>query len=195
MKRLVVGSTVFSLMLLGTSLFAQEKDHGEIGVFGNYFRLNEAGNTNFAGIGARIGFNVAPRVQVEGSLTYDFEQNLKLINTPSTTTATISRSSLTLLHGLVGPKVVGGTEHARVFATVQGGFMRFGLSNGTVANGLTTSLRNFGDSNTHGALYPGVGTEFYVGPVGLRLDVGDFIYWAGGAHHNLSVGFGPQIKF
>jgi hypothetical protein len=29
----------------------------------------------------------------------------------------------------------------------------------------------------------------------LRMDVGDFIYWDGGAQHNLQVKFGPQIKF
>jgi len=195
MKQLVIGSTVLSMMLLGSSLFAQEKDHGEIGVYGDYFRLSEAGNTNFAGVGARIGFNVAPRVQVEGQLTYDFEQNLKFTNTPTTAAITLNRSSLTLLHGLVGPKFVGGTEHARIFGTLQGGFMRFGVSNGNVVNGLTTSLSNFGDSSTHAALYPGAGTEVYVGPVGLRLDVGDFIYWTGKPHHNLSVRFGPQIKF
>ena len=42
----------------------------------DYFRLDEAGNANFAGIGARIGVNVARYVQLEGGLTYDFEQNL-----------------------------------------------------------------------------------------------------------------------
>jgi hypothetical protein len=182
-------------MLLGPSLFAQERDHGEVGVFGDYIRLSGAGDTNFAGIGGRLGFNVAPRAQVEGQLTYDFEQNLQLNNTSATTSVTISRSSLTLLRGLAGPKWIAGTDHARIFGTVQGGFIRFGVSNGTVANGLSNSLLSFGDSSTHGALYPGGGVEFYVGPVGLRLDAGDFIYWADGPHHNLSVGFGPQIKF
>ena len=87
MKRLIIVSTALSLMIVDPSLFAQEHDHGEIGVFADYLRLNEAGNTNFGGIGARVGFNVAPRVQVEGQLKYDFEQNLKLNNTSTTTTA------------------------------------------------------------------------------------------------------------
>jgi hypothetical protein len=195
MKRLIISSMVVSTIFLTSSLFAQENDHGEIGVYADYFRLSEAGNTNFAGVGARIGFNVAPRVQVEGQLTYDFAQNLKLTNTSSTAAITINRSSATLLHGFVGPKVVGGTEHARIFGTLQGGFIRFGVSNGTVVNGLTTSLSNFGDSSTHVALYPAVGTELYVGAVGLRLEVGDVMYWTGKPHHNLSVRFGPQIKF
>jgi hypothetical protein len=37
--------------------------------------------------------------------------------------------------------------------------------------------------------------EAYIGPVGLRLDVGDEMYFAGGTHHNLRISFGPQIRF
>src|SRR5262249_20699117 len=160
--------------------------HGEVGVFADYFRLGEAGNGNFEGIGARLGFNVAPRVQLEGQMTYDFERSFTFNNTPTTTAATISRSSLTLLHGLFGPKFIAGSDHARIFGTVQGGFIRFGVSNGSVASSFASSIGDFGDSSTHGAFYPGAGAEFYVGPVGLRLDVGDFIYWNNGAHNNLS---------
>jgi hypothetical protein len=195
MKRMVVGSVVLVLAIFSPSLFAQERDHGEVGVFVDYFRLNQANNANFEGIGGRVGFNVAPMVQVEGQITYDFEQSFNVSSTSGTTTATISRSSLTLLHGLIGPKITGGTEHARIFGTVQGGFVRFGVSNGSVVSGFTSSISSFGDTNTRGALYPGAGAELYVGPVGLRLDVGDFIYWNHGARHNLSVKFGPQIKF
>jgi hypothetical protein len=191
MKRMVVGTFALGFMILAPSVFAQEHDHGEFGVYGDYLRLNEAGNANFAGIGGRVGFNVAPRVQLEGQLTYNFEQSFNVTNT----SATISRSSVTLLHGLFGPKFIGGTEHARIFGTVQGGFIRFGVSNGSVTNGFTSSISSFGDTNTHGAFYPGAGAEFYVGPVGLRLDVGDFIYWNNGTHNNLNVRFGPQIRF
>jgi hypothetical protein len=194
MKRLVIASALLSLMVLVPSLFAQEGNHGEVGVFADYLRLNEANNTNYAGVGGRVGFNVAPRVQIEGQLRYDFEQTFT-VRSGSTVNGTIARSSTTLLHGLLGPKFVGGTEHARVFGTVQGGFIRFGVSNSSITSGFTGSLGSFGDTNTHGSLYPGVGAEFYVGPVGLRLDVGDVIYWNNGAHHNLNVGFGPQIKF
>jgi len=48
---------------------------------------------------------------------------------------------------------------------------------------------------SHTAFYPGGGGELYIGPVGLRLDVGDFIYWNNGTHNNLAVTFGPHIKF
>jgi hypothetical protein len=194
MKKAIVGLTVLVFAMIVPSLFAQEHDHGEVGVFGDYFRLSEAGNANFMGVGGRVGFNVAPRVQLEGQMAYDFEQSFDFTN-GSTSGTTISRSSLTLLHGLFGPKVTVGTDHARFFGTVQGGFLRFGVNNGSTSNSFATSIDNFGDSSTHGAMYPGIGGEFYVGPVGLRLDVGDFIYFSNGAQNNLTVRFGPQIKF
>src|SRR5690349_14783476 len=104
MKRLGLLTIIVSTLIFLPSLLAQEHDHGEVGVFGDYFRLNEAGNANFAGIGARIGFNVARYVQLEGGLTYDCEQNL-IISPSTTTTATISPSPVPLLRGLVGPKL------------------------------------------------------------------------------------------
>jgi hypothetical protein len=37
--------------------------------------------------------------------------------------------------------------------------------------------------------------EGFVGPVGLRLEVGDDIYFDNGARNNLRVTFGPTIRF
>ena len=37
--------------------------------------------------------------------------------------------------------------------------------------------------------------EGTVGPIGLRLDVGDEMYFNNGTHHNLKVMFGPYIRF
>jgi hypothetical protein len=195
MKTMAVACAVIALAMAAPSVFAQEHDHGEFGVYGDYFRLSEAGNANFEGVGGRIGFNVAPRVQLEGQMTYDFQQSFTFNNNSGISGATIGNSSLTLWHGLFGPKFILGTDHARFFGTVQGGFIRFGAAGGSEATSFTNSVGSFGDTATHGAMYPGVGGEFYVGPVGLRLDVGDFIYFNNGAQHNLSVKFGPQIKF
>ncbi len=33
------------------------------------------------------------------------------------------------------------------------------------------------------------------GPVGLRLDMGDEMYFNSGTHHNLRVAFGPFLTF
>src|SRR5215470_19038300 len=100
MKTMAVACAVIALAIAAPSVFAQEHDHGEFGVYGDYFRLSEAGNANFMGVGGRVGFNVAPRVQLEGQMTYDFEQSF---DNGSTFGTTISRSSMTLLHGLFGP--------------------------------------------------------------------------------------------
>jgi hypothetical protein len=193
MKQMVVG-LMFLVLTAAPSVFAQEHDHGEIGVYGDYFRLGAAGNADYLGVGGRIGFNVAPRVQLEAQMAYDFEKSFTTI-TSNLISTTVQNTSVTLLHGLFGPKFSLGTDHARLFGTVQGGFIRFGVSNGSPGNGFLSSVGNFGDTNTNAAIYPGGGGEFSVGPIGVRIDVGDFIYFNAGAHNNLVVKFGPQIKF
>jgi hypothetical protein len=190
---MVVGLALL-VLTAAPSVFAQERDHGEIGVYGDYFRLNALGNADYVGVGGRVGFNVAPKVQLEAQMAYDFAQSFTRI-TSTTFTTTVGQTSINLLHGLFGPKFSLGTDHARLFGTVQGGFIRFGVSNSGPGSGFVNSVGNFGDTNTNGAIYPGGGGEFYVGPIGVRIDVGDFIYFSGGAHNNLVVKFGPQIKF
>ena len=128
-------------------------------------------------------------------MTYDFAQNFTSTSAGTVLSTTVVRSNLTLLHGLFGPKFSLGTDHARFFGTVQGGFIRFGVANGSTSNSFSNSISGFGDSSTNGAIYPGVGGEFYVGPIGIRVDAGDFIYWNAGGHNNLVIKFGPQIKF
>jgi hypothetical protein len=44
-------------------------------------------------------------------------------------------------------------------------------------------------------LYWGGGLQGHLGPIGLRLDVGDEIYFNNGSHHNLRVAFGPVFRF
>ena len=45
------------------------------------------------------------------------------------------------------------------------------------------------------ALYPGGGAVAALGPVGLRLEFGDAIYFNDGAHNNLRITFGPILRF
>ena len=49
--------------------------------------------------------------------------------------------------------------------------------------------------NTAAAIYPGLGVEGFFGPIGLRADVGDEIYFKNGTRNNLRVTFGPTIRF
>jgi hypothetical protein len=45
------------------------------------------------------------------------------------------------------------------------------------------------------ALYPAGGLEASLGPVGLRFELGDDIYFNSGAHNNLRITFGPILRF
>jgi len=53
------------------------------------------------------------------------------------------------------------------------------------------ALGGVSSGNTRPAILPGLGVEGFWGPIGLRLDGGDEIYFDHGARHNLKVGFGP----
>ena len=50
-------------------------------------------------------------------------------------------------------------------------------------------------NNVNGVLYPGGGLQGHLGPIGLRLDVGDEIYFTHGSHNNLRVALGPTFRF
>src|SRR5258708_23144703 len=53
---------------------ADDKNHGDFGVYFDYFRLNFA-KLNLFGVGGRVGFNVHPAVAIEGEMSYDFERS------------------------------------------------------------------------------------------------------------------------
>jgi hypothetical protein len=50
-------------------------------------------------------------------------------------------------------------------------------------------------SSLNAAIYPAAGVEATLGPVGLRLEAGDEVYFNGGAHNNLRITFGPILRF
>jgi hypothetical protein len=56
-------------------------------------------------------------------------------------------------------------------------------------------VNNLRQKNVSGALFPGAGVEGHLGPIGLRLEAGDEIYFNSGTHHNPRVAFGPFIRF
>ena len=195
MKRLA--ALMIALTLCAPAVFAQ--NHGEIGAFVDWTRLRHANNTNFFGLGGRVGFNASENVQFEAQMAYDFEQsftNTGSVSSGFNSTTNLSRTSLRMLHGLFGPKIQTGGGAVRLFATVQGGFLKFSVSNPNTAT--TTAFSNsvnIFQGDTNGVLYPGGGIEFYAGPIGLRVDVGDEIYFDRGANHNLKFMFGPQFRF
>lgn len=184
---------LFCLGVLCTAPAMLAQDHGEVGIFGELFRAS-ASSLNLYGVGGRVGFNVHPNVAFEIGGAYDFAQS----NTQSVTdingNTTVFRSDLKATHFLAGPKFQLGTNSpVRAFLFVKGGFVRFGITPGPVTFGnFPTQVKG---TDTNGVLYPGGGIEFFLGPLGIRADAGDEIYFDNGAQNNLKITFGPTIRF
>ncbi len=183
------------LLTIGLAPLASAQDHFQVGAYGDYFRLTQT-DTNLAGLGARAAVKVFPHVMLEGEMSYDFDQTFTDHCVPTSCTVTAANSSLKVLHGLFGPKIIGGHGWIRPFLTVKGGFINFRLDPQPATFGtFTDSVNNLRQKNVSGALFPGAGVEGHLGPIGLRLEAGDEIYFASGTHHNPRVAFGPFIRF
>lgn len=191
------------LMAIGISpaAFAQNKegtDHVQLGVYADYFRLSQT-DTDFAGLGARATFTIYRQLKLEGEMSYDFNRVFHEGFTDDSTlppTVTIARSNMRALHGLFGPKLELGHSSFHPFVTVKGGFVNFMFDSRPATLGtFTSTVDNLRSRDITAVLYPGGGIEGHLGPIGLRLDAGDEIYFADGTHHNLRVAFGPYIRF
>jgi hypothetical protein len=175
---------------------AQDKEHLQVGVFADYLRLSQT-VTNFAGVGARLGFQAYKELKFEGEMSYDFDQAFTegFTNT-GTGAATIQRTGMRVLHGELGPKLNIGRHAIQPFVTLKGGFIDFRLNNAPATLGtFFSSVNGLRTDNVNGVLYPGGGLQGHLGPLGLRLDVGDEIYFNHGTHNNLRVAFGPVFRF
>lgn len=176
---------------------AQETEHIQVGVFADYLRLGQT-DTNFAGVGARVGFVAFQSLKLEGQMSYDFDKGFTEGFTDTSTGAVvIQRTRLRTLHGEFGPKVnLGEHFHVHPFLTLKGGFVNFRLSSAPATIGtFFSTVDSLRRKNVDGVLYPGGGIEGHFGPVGLRMDVGDEMYFNKGTHNNLSISLGPYIRF
>ncbi|MGZ4826038.1 MAG: outer membrane beta-barrel protein [Terriglobales bacterium] len=199
---------ILALSLLAPAVFAQE-ERGEFGVFADFTRFNNLNNQNFWGAGGNLGFNLSKHVQLEGTMAYDFERNF--VSGDSTTLGTIGsfqNTKFRILDGYFGPKFQTGIGPVKGFIAVKPGFMNFGITNQGVATGFVTSVSNVPSGDTHFSLFPSGGLEFFFHHnIGLRVEAGDTMYWqsrfttsagntvSGGVNHNLTVRFGPQIRW
>lgn len=196
MKR-YLGFLVASLFFAVPMLVAQEArhmDHAEVGAFVNYYRLTDPAPTrDFLGLGARAAFGIRPSIQLEAEMAYDFKRDY--VNTSNTGGSTsVTNSRLRVLHGFFGPKFQTGSGAFRFFVTGKVGFDNFGVTNANAASGFGNSV-GLGNGATYFALYPAAGIEAFAGPIGLRLEVGDDLFFNGGAHNNLRASIGPQFRF
>ena len=176
------------------AVVAQDHDHVAVGVYADYFRLSQT-DTNFAGVGGRLGIGLGRRVMLEAEMSYDFNQVFTETFENGGTIA-VNRSNYRLLHGLFGPKLALGHTNFHPFVTIKGGFVdsMFDAAPATLGT-FVSNVQNLRDKNVMGSVYPGGGVEGHIVPIGLRLDVGDEIYFNGGTHNNFRASFGPYIRF
>jgi hypothetical protein len=176
-------------------LRAQSTDHIEIGGFGEYFRLNRTTpQRNLVGLGGRVAFNVRPRIQLEAEMSYDFKRSILNTFSDGVNFETVNTQFHTL-QGLFGPKFSTGSGPVRLFVTGKTGFINFTSNNLGATAGFKGALGAVNDGNTKFAVYPGAGIEVFAHHVGLRAEIGDEIYFDGGARNNVRVTFGPQLRF
>jgi len=174
---------------------AKAQDQFQVGAYGDYFRLTQT-STNLAGLGGRVGYKMLPYVMFEGEVSYDFDQGFTERCVSTGCTVTVANSNLKVLHGLAGVKFIGGRHAIRPFLTLKGGFINFQLNpKPATFGGFTSSIQNLRSNNVSAVLYPALGAEGHLGPLGLRLEAGDEMYFAGAAHHNVRVAFGPFFRF
>jgi hypothetical protein len=169
-------------------------DHVAVEVYADYFRLSQT-DTNFAGIGGRLGVGLGHHLMLEGEMSYDFNQVFTETFENGGSIA-VNRSNYRLLHGLFGPKLALGHTNFHPLVTIKGGFVdaMFDAAPATLGT-FVSNVQNLRDKNVMGPVYPGGGLEGHIGPIGLRFDVGDEIYFNGGTHNNFRATFGPYIRF
>jgi hypothetical protein len=98
-------------------------------------------------------------------------------------------SHLQRLHGFFGPKFQTGSGPFRVFVTGKVGFENFSVTNDNATTGFTNSA-GLTSGTTRFAVYPGGGFEAFAGPIGVRAEIGDDIYFLNGPHNNLRISLG-----
>ncbi len=201
MKR-ILGLAILTVLLTVPSwLMAQENgtyDHATVGIFADYFRFDTGASgsreTNFIGFGGRAAVNVSHFTSIEGEMNYDFERNFTTVcdNCISTSFTTTRLRPLT---GLFGPKF-STPGPFKFFVTGKVGFVNLTHTSAAVTPGTVgNAVSSVGEAGTHFAAYPGAGVEGFWGPFGLRLEAGDEVWLSNGAHNNLRVTFGPQLRF
>jgi len=192
MRKLAV---LAAIALVGPpSLSAQKRV--EAGVFLDYLGISQTKTTNF-GLGARFGYRLHRNIMLEGELAYDYGVNFDeaYLNLVTGDITAIEHTSVGVTQFLLGPKF---QPHGRFrpFATIKAGFMDFRLSPSLLPYGdVVSEILGLRTSNLNPAIYPGGGIEAAIGPVGLRLEFGDEIYFNSGGHNNLRFTFGPILRF
>src|SRR5580704_8020150 len=201
------------LILVATCLVplasAQEDDKRvQLGILGEYMHIGQlkglygtTSGTNFWGIGGRLSFRAYKRIELEGEGFYDFEQpfNENFTNTTPGGSNSGGISSTRLVHGEFGPIVnIGHLHMIQPFVELKGGFMDFRLDPQPPFLPFPTyvsSINGLRMSNINAVLFPGGGLQVHIGPISVRADIGDEMYFNHGVHNNIRLAFGPVFRF
>jgi hypothetical protein len=192
-----VALTVAAVLLCGSSSMLYAQDRFEVGLLLDYLRVSQT-NTNNFGVGGRLGYRLHRNVMMEGELAYGYGINFQEVyrNVTNGDVTAIGRTSIGVTDGLFGPMLQPAHGHFRPFVTLKGGFIDFRLSPSLIPySSVVSTALGIRTSSLNATLYPGAGAEATLGPVGLRLEFGDAIYFNGGEHNNLRITFGPILRF
>jgi hypothetical protein len=176
--------------------FAQDNEHVQVGVFADYFRLSQT-DSDLLGVGGRASFVAYKRLKLEAEMSYDFSKAFtEGFTDNSTGIVTVQRTNLRVIHGLFGPRINLGRHAVQPFITAKGGLINFRLDNSPATFGtFASSVSGLRENDVMATFYAGGGLEGHLGPIGLRFDVGDEMYFNNSTHHNLKATFGPIIRF
>jgi hypothetical protein len=175
--------------------WAQEFSHVEAGAFADYFRSNQTGSNMF-GVGGRLGIAILPHTKFEAEMAYDFNEAFTegFTNTAGGASNIREHRSARVARPIWAE--VGSWTWADSAVFGKSGFVNFMFDSRPPGfDTFASQVNNLRANNWNGAFMPGGGLEGFIGPVGLRLDVGDEMYFNDGTHHNLKVMFGPYIRF
>jgi hypothetical protein len=193
MRRLALIFLTF--LFSATAAFAQKRV--EAGIFLDSLSISQT-NTSNLGLGARLGYRVHRNVMLEGEVAYDYGLNFDEAyrNVINGNIVAIEHTSIGVTHGLFGPTLKRGEGHLHPFATFKAGFIDFRLSTSLLPYvDIVSPILNLRTSNLNTALYPAAGLEGTLGPLGVRFEMGDEIYFNQGGHNNLRITFGPFLRF
>ena len=195
MKRLIILLMLTCGLALPSGMMAQSYDHGEVGAFADYLNFSQTDpHINFVGVGGRAAFNVHSNVQIEAEMSYDFKRNFTSTFSNGVSSQLVN-TNLRPLTGLFGPKFQTSSGPFRAYVTGKVGFVNFSVTDQNPPAGFVGALGAVNDGDTRFALYPGGGVEGFWGPIGMRVEVGDEIYFSNGARNNLKVTAGPVFRF
>jgi hypothetical protein len=195
MKRLIFLLSFTFALAVPSAMLAQSSDHVEVGVFADYMNFSATDpHINFVGVGGRAAFNVHPNIQLEAEMAYDFGRNFTSVFSNGINTQFVN-INLRPLTALFGPKFQTSSGPFRAYVTGKVGLVNFSVSGQTPPAGFVGAIGGIETGDTRFAMYPGGGVEGFWGPIGLRAEVGDEIYFNHGTHNNLKVTLGPVFRF